>query len=55
MALNPSMMPIMMLSMNSKDLGPAELRKLGEDRVEPLLERVDGVASVEIAGDLNVR
>ncbi len=50
LALNPSMMPIMMLSMNSKDLGPAELRKLGEDRVEPLLERVDGVASVEIAG-----
>jgi HAE1 family hydrophobic/amphiphilic exporter-1 len=50
LALNPSMMPIMMLSMNSKDLGPAELRKLGEDRVEPLLERVKGVASVEIAG-----
>jgi len=50
LALNPSMMPIMMLSMNSKDLGPAELRKLGEDRVEPLLERVDGVASIEIAG-----
>lgn len=50
LAVNPSMMPIMMLSMNSKDLGPAELRKLGEDRVEPLLERVDGVASIEIAG-----
>lgn len=50
LALNPSMMPIMMMSMNSKDLGPAELRKLGEDRVEPLLERVEGVASVEIAG-----
>jgi HAE1 family hydrophobic/amphiphilic exporter-1 len=50
LALNPSMMPIMMLSMNSKDLGPAELRKLGEDRVEPLLERVEGVASVEISG-----
>ncbi len=50
LALNPSMMPIMMLSMNSKDLGPAELRRLGEDRVEPLLERVDGVASVDIAG-----
>ncbi len=50
LALNPSMMPILMLSMNSKDLGPAELRKLGEDRVEPLLERVEGVASVEISG-----
>lgn len=50
LALNPSMMPIMMMSMNSKDLGPAELRRLGEDRVEPLLERVEGVASVDIAG-----
>lgn len=49
-ALNPSMMPIMMLSMNSKELGPAEIRRLGEDKVEPLLERVKGVASVTVSG-----
>ena len=49
-ALNPSMMPIMMMSMNSKDLSPAELRQLGDDKVEPLLERVKGVASVTIQG-----
>lgn len=50
LAINPSMMPIMMLSMNSKDYGPAELRRLGEDKVEPLLERVKGVASVSVRG-----
>ncbi|MFP4417999.1 MAG: efflux RND transporter permease subunit [Chitinispirillaceae bacterium] len=54
-ALNPSMMPIMMLSMNSRDFGPAELRRLGEDKVEPLLERVEGIASVTIQGGFERR
>jgi HAE1 family hydrophobic/amphiphilic exporter-1 len=49
-ALNPSMMPIMKISMNSAELGPAELRRLAEDKVEALLERVKGVASVTIQG-----
>ncbi|HLV33402.1 MAG TPA: efflux RND transporter permease subunit [Chitinispirillaceae bacterium] len=54
-ALNPSMMPIMALSMNSNELSPAELRRLGEDRVKPLLERIKGVASVGINGGLERR
>ncbi|MBN1309595.1 MAG: efflux RND transporter permease subunit [Chitinispirillaceae bacterium] len=51
-ALNPSMMPIMMISMNSRDLSPSALRALGDDKVAPLLERVKGVASVGIQGGL---
>ncbi|MCX7726327.1 MAG: efflux RND transporter permease subunit, partial [Chitinispirillaceae bacterium] len=51
-ALNPSMLPVMFLSLNSPSLGPAELRKISEDRIEPLLERVEGVASVTTRGGL---
>ncbi len=51
-ALNPSMMPVMYLTLNSPNLGPAELRRLAEDDVEPLLERVEGVASVSTSGGL---
>lgn len=47
---DPSMMPIMYFSISSPYLGPAELRRLAEDKIEPLLERVDGVASVETMG-----
>lgn len=54
-AMNPSMMPIMAISMNSDELSPSELRKIGEDRVKPLLERIKGVASVEINGGLERR
>ncbi len=54
-ALNPSMMPIMMMSMNSKELSPAALRRLGDDKVSPLLERVGGVASVMVQGGLERR
>ncbi|MFZ0391217.1 MAG: efflux RND transporter permease subunit [Calditrichia bacterium] len=52
-AFDPSMAPIMFLLLISDDQGPAELRQLGEDRVEPLLERVDGIASVETQGGLS--
>ncbi len=51
-AFDPSMMPINFILINSPSMGPAELRQLGEDRVEPLLERVEGVASVETQGGL---
>ncbi len=51
-AFDPSMMPIAFILINSPDMGPAELRQLSEDRIEPLLERVDGVAMVETAGGL---
>ncbi|NLE02755.1 MAG: efflux RND transporter permease subunit [Fibrobacter sp.] len=55
LALNPSMMPVMMMSMNAKNLSPAVLRSLGDDKVTPLLERVKGVASVSIQGGLKRR
>lgn len=47
---DPSMMPISYLTVSSPYLGPAELRKLSEEKIEPLLERVDGVASVQTMG-----
>lgn len=47
---DPSMMPISYLTISSPYLGPAELRKLSEEKIEPLLERVNGVASVQTMG-----
>jgi len=47
---DPSMMPISYFSISSPYLGPAELRRLSEEKIEPLLERVDGVASVQTMG-----
>jgi hydrophobic/amphiphilic exporter-1 (mainly G- bacteria), HAE1 family len=49
---DPSMTPVMFLSLSSPYLGQSELRKLSEDRIEPLLERVPGVASVQTQGGL---
>ncbi len=51
-AFDPSMMPVMFMLLNSPYLGPAELRQLGEDKIEPLLERVEGIAGVETQGGL---
>ncbi|MEW6195050.1 MAG: efflux RND transporter permease subunit [Bacteroidota bacterium] len=47
---DPSMMPISYFTISSPYLGPAEIRRLAEDKIEPLLERVDGVASVQTMG-----
>ena len=47
---DPSMMPISYFSLSSPYLGPAELRRLAEDKIEPMLERIDGVASVQTMG-----
>ncbi|MCX6168967.1 MAG: efflux RND transporter permease subunit [Ignavibacteriales bacterium] len=47
---DPSMMPIGYFSISSPYLGPAEIRRLAEEKIEPLLERVDGVASVQTMG-----
>lgn len=49
---DPSMSPIMFINLSSDYLGPAELRKLAEQKIEPLLERVDGVAAVQTLGGL---
>ena len=51
-AFDPSLQPIMFLGLNSKYLGPAELRKLADEHVEPLLERVEGVAAATTMGGL---
>ncbi len=51
-AFDPSMMPVMFLLLNSATHGPAELRQISEDQVEPLLERVEGVAGAETQGGL---
>ena len=51
-AINPSMFPVMYVSLNSENLGPAELRRIAEDKVEPLIERIEGVASVTTMGGL---
>ena len=49
---DPSLQPIMFLGLSSSSLGPAELRKLADDRLEAMLERVDGVASAVTQGGL---
>lgn len=49
---DPSMMPVSFINISSPYLGPAELRRLSEDVIEPLLERVEGVASVVTQGGL---
>jgi HAE1 family hydrophobic/amphiphilic exporter-1 len=53
MAFNSSMMPILVIMVSSPNLGVAELRNLAEDQIEPLLERVSGVASVSTMGGLD--
>lgn len=47
--MDPSMMPIMMLSVQGERT-PEELRKFAEDVVQPKLEQVDGVASANVIG-----
>ncbi len=49
---DPSLFPIMYLSLSSPDLGATELRNLADRKIEPLLERVNGVASVRSIGGL---
>ncbi|MCF8307060.1 MAG: efflux RND transporter permease subunit [Ignavibacteriales bacterium] len=49
---DPSMSPIMFLSLSSPYLGQSELRNLSVDRIEPMLERIPGVASVMTMGGL---
>ncbi|MCG2714942.1 MAG: efflux RND transporter permease subunit, partial [Candidatus Marinimicrobia bacterium] len=51
-AFNPSMQPIMFITVSSDKLGMAELRKLITDRIEPSLERIVGVASAGTTGGL---
>jgi len=51
-AFDPSMQPITMFALNSEELGSAELRQISKERLEPRLERIPGVGSVETQGGL---
>ncbi len=51
-AFNPSMQPVMFLTLMSDDMGMAELRKLADDRITASLERVSGVASAYVSGGM---
>lgn len=51
-AFNPAMQPIVYLAATSDQLGMAELRRLIDEQVSPLLERLPGVASTDIQGGL---
>lgn len=48
MKLNPDSMPVTVISLNGEDL--SALQKIAEDTITPALERINGVASVSIAG-----
>ena len=48
---DPSMMPILFVGL-SGDLSSAQMREIAENRVEPRLERIDGVAVADTHGGL---
>jgi hydrophobic/amphiphilic exporter-1 (mainly G- bacteria), HAE1 family len=48
--IDPSMMPIMQLTLTAKNADLAELQVIAEDKVKPQLERVKGAASVTVSG-----
>ncbi|MEW6661835.1 MAG: efflux RND transporter permease subunit [Bacillota bacterium] len=47
--MDPQLMPVLQLGVTG-DLSPAELRSLCEEVIQPRLERVEGVASVNLRG-----
>jgi HAE1 family hydrophobic/amphiphilic exporter-1 len=50
MKMDINSMPIISLSINGKDLSLAQLQTIAEDKIEPRLSRISGVASVTITG-----
>ncbi|MGL4452009.1 MAG: efflux RND transporter permease subunit [Sarcina sp.] len=52
MKMDPNMMPIMSFAMNIKGKSIEELSDFTEKTLKPMIERIDGVASVDIMGDL---
>ncbi|MBN2281946.1 MAG: efflux RND transporter permease subunit [Candidatus Marinimicrobia bacterium] len=51
-AFNPSMQPIIFLTLMSDEMGMAELRKLADDKITAALERINGVASAYVSGGM---
>lgn len=52
LALDPSMQPVMYVGFTSDVLDDFEIRRLVEEEIEPLLNRLDGVGSVSTLGGL---
>lgn len=48
MTINPDMMPVAVYALSGRDL--ADLQNLAEDVFSPAIERVEGVASVDVSG-----
>lgn len=51
MKMDPNMMPIMSFAMNIEGKNVDELSDFTEKTLKPMIERIDGVASVDIMGD----
>jgi len=49
-AFNPSLQPILIFNVSSDDLGEVELKQILNEQAQPRLERLEGVASVNISG-----
>jgi len=49
-ALESSMKPLVIVTFSSATLNSAELRRLVEDEIQPVLSRVGGIASADIGG-----
>ena len=48
--IDPNAMPVITLSLSSKEGDLTKLQAIAEDNVKPKLERLEGVASVEVTG-----
>ena len=51
--MNPSILPVMGYSMQSKTKNPIELKMIAEYLVKPYLSRIEGVAGVDVIGGKN--
>jgi hydrophobic/amphiphilic exporter-1 (mainly G- bacteria), HAE1 family len=49
---DPSLQPILILGLSSQTLGQTDLRLISEERIEPRLERIPGVATANTIGGL---
>jgi hydrophobic/amphiphilic exporter-1 (mainly G- bacteria), HAE1 family len=47
---DPSLQPILILGLTSGELSQTELRRISEERIEPRLERIEGVATANTIG-----
>src|SRR5690242_1089309 len=48
--MNPSILPVMGYTLESKNSGPIDLKKLAMYTIKPFLSQVDGVAEIRVIG-----